>query len=90
MPIYLGITFNNQLRWLPHRKLKVKSAKGHLLLKLRHIMGKLWGVAPNMQRWLYTGVARPALTYGALVWAKACDNEWEKVELSRLKRLWLS
>ncbi len=83
---YLGITFDNQLRWLPHLKLKVKSAKGHLL-KLRNVMGKLWGVPPIMQRWLYTGVARPALTYGALVWAKACDNEWAKIELNRLNRL---
>ncbi len=83
---YLGITFDNRLRWLLHLKLKVKSAKGHLL-KLLNVMGKLWGVPPNMQRWLYTGVARPALAYGALVWAKACDNEWAKVELNRLNHL---
>ncbi len=83
---YLGITFDKQLRWLPHLKLKVKSAKGHLL-KLRNVTGKLWGVPPKMQRWLYTGVARPALTYGSLVWAKACDTEWAKTELNRLNRL---
>ena len=40
---YLGITFDNQLRWLPHLKLKIKAAKGHLL-KLRNVMGKLWGL----------------------------------------------
>ena len=59
------------------------------MLKLRNVMGKLWGVlvSPKMQRWLYTGVARPALTYGAFVWAKACDTEGAKTKLNRLNCL---
>jgi len=83
---YLGITLDTKLSWKAHLKNKLRMAKG-LLLKVRNAMGKLWGLPPKMARWMYTGIVRPALTYGALVWSKTCETEWAKKELTRLNRL---
>ncbi len=83
---YLGIILDHQLTWVPHIKNKVNVAKGHML-KLKNAMGKLWGTPPKLTRWLYTGIVRPALTYGSLVWGKACETEQIKRELNKLNRL---
>ena len=64
---YLGLLLDRKLNWQIHIKWKIKQAKG-LLLKLANSAGKLWGLSPKWMRWAYTGVVRPALTYGALVW----------------------
>ena len=71
---YLGVLLDRKLLWTPHVTKKIASAKGHLV-KLRQSMGKLWGVPPFMTRWLYTGVVRPALSYGSLVWARATEKK---------------
>ena len=83
---YLGVYIDSKLTWKQHLKNKIRSAKGHML-KLRNAMGKLWGFPPRMCRWAYTGIVRPAFTYGSLVWSGACDNKWVKKDLSRLNRL---
>ncbi len=83
---YLGVTLDAKLNWRTHLQRKIRSAKGHLL-KVKNATGKLWGFPPKMSRWLYTGIVRPALTYGAVVWASACDKRWAKKELERLNRL---
>ena len=36
-------------------------------------------------RWAYTGIVRPMITYGAIVWAKAADKY--RTKLTRLQRL---
>ena len=68
---YLGLLLDRKLNWQIHLKWKIKQAKG-LLLKLANSAGKLWGLSPKWMRWAYTGVVRPALTYGALVWTRGC------------------
>ena len=83
---YLGVTMDRQLGWKPHVKQKIQAAKGHLL-KLKNAMGKLWGAPPKLTRWLYTGIVRPALTYGALVWHGACRDAYIIRELRKLNRL---
>ncbi|XP_050680629.1 uncharacterized protein LOC126976369 [Leptidea sinapis] len=32
------------------------------------MLGKTWGLAPNIVLWLYTAVIRPMICYGAVVW----------------------
>ena len=83
---YLGITMDSKLTWSVHLKNKIRAAKGYLL-KVKNATGKLWGISPKMSRWLYTGMVRPALSYGSLVWVKACDLQWAKKDLTRLNRL---
>ena len=68
---YLGLLLDRRLTWSSHIKWKIKQAKG-LLLKLANSMGKVWGLSPKWMRWAYTGIVRPALTYGAVVWANGC------------------
>ena len=68
---YLGLLLDRQLTWSSHINWKIKQAKG-LLLKIANSMGKVWGLSPKWMRWAYTGIVRPALTYGALVWARGC------------------
>ncbi len=83
---YLGVQLDSKLTWKKHIELKVRSAKIQLH-KIRNAMGKLWGAPPNMMKWAYTGVVRPALTYGALVWAQAATSKWAQVEFTRINRL---
>jgi ribonuclease HI len=83
---YLGIQLDSKLTWRKHIEMKVRNAKIQLV-KLRNAMGKLWGAPPNMMKWAYTGVVRPALTYGALVWARAAESKWAQQEFTKLNRL---
>ena len=83
---YLGITLDHRLTWIPHVTRKIRAAKGHLL-QVVNAVGKLWGPQPRMAKWLYTGIVRPALTYGSLVWVKACTSNRVINELTRVNRL---
>jgi len=83
---YLGITLDSKLLWTMHIKLKMRKCKLHLLM-LKNAMGKLWGAPPHVTRWAYTGIVRPSLTYGCLVWVKALRGSVVQKELTRLNRL---
>ena len=83
---YLGVELDTKLAWSHHVKLKIAAAK-QKLLRLRNSMGKLWGITPLMTRWIYTGIIRPALTYGALVWARTTEAKGIQNSLTRVNRL---
>ena len=83
---YLGIWLDSKLTYSSHIKRKIRAAKGHLL-NLQNAMGRLWGTTPKMTRWLYTSVVRPALTYGAVVWAKGTRSQNFEKQLTRVNRL---
>jgi len=50
-------------------------------------MGRLWGTPPFITKWLYTGIVRPVLMYGSLVWAKVTEMAWAKKELAKINDL---
>ena len=83
---YLGVILDTKLSWKPHIKLKVKNAKA-ALAKARSSLGQLGGFQAMLSKWIYTGIVRPALTYGALVWAPGCESKWAQKELTRVNRL---
>ena len=83
---YLGILVDCRLNWHAHVRWKIGIAKS-LLMKIRNATGKLWGLPPKQGRWAYIGVVHPALTYGAIVWAKASTNPHLRRRLSSLNRL---
>jgi retron-type reverse transcriptase len=66
---YLGITLDKELNFKAHIKEKLKQAK-KLLYMLKSAFGVFWGPRPELMRWAYTAIVRPAFTFGSFVWAK--------------------
>ena len=82
---YLGLTFTSKLRWGKHIKNKINAAKGKIF-KYKGFMKANWGPPQKSMRWLYTGVIRPGITYGCLIWGKAVMNQFQD-ELRRVQGL---
>jgi hypothetical protein len=74
---YLGINLDSRLSMRPHAERVIQTAKAKLLM-VKNAMGKLWGILPHLMRWGFTGIVRPALVYGALVWAKVTKQEAQR------------
>ena len=83
---YLGITIDDQLSFRQHISNKIAEAKRKLML-LRNVFCNSWGPCPQQALWAYTGIVRPALTYGSIVWAKAAQSDYCKKKLRSLQRL---
>ena len=85
---HLGVKLNHKLNWRHHINNKITKAKRQLMC-MRQGIGGTWGPPPNMNLWLYTGIIRPALTYGASVWAKCTQSASTQMALQRVQRLGL-
>jgi hypothetical protein len=83
---YLGVTLDSKLYWNSHIMNKTKNAKKHLMLLHRGI-GSTWGTSPAITLWFYTGIVRPALTYGSAVWAKSTLAKKRIKKLNTVQRL---
>jgi hypothetical protein len=59
-------------------------------MAIRSVVGKSWGPSPECAKWSWTGVIRPALSYGAIVWSRTASQAWAKRKLQQLQRLALS
>ena len=79
---YLGVTLDSELNFNEHVEEKIKKAKAHLFLISKSI-GKLWGPSPKLTKWAFTGMVRPMLSYGAIVYCKTLENA-PKSQLDRL------
>jgi hypothetical protein len=86
---YLGITLDGKLSWRPHIENKIKKDK-RTLMAIRSTIGKSWGPSPMCARWSWTGVIRPAFTYGAVVWSRTATQAWARTKFQRLQRMCLS
>ena len=82
---HLGVWLDSKLRFTYHIKEKIKTVRS-TLVRLGSCMGKLWGVSPLLALWAWKGVARPALTYGSIVWAKITRRPGVLKSLKRLQR----
>ena len=74
--VYLGITFNSKLKWGTHIKNKLAIAKKKIF-KYKGSMKANWGPPQTSMRWLYTGVIRPGITYGSLIWGRSVMNQFQ-------------
>jgi ribonuclease HI len=83
---YLGILLDSRLDWTPHIDLKIKKAKKYLMM-LHNGIGATWGPSPAITLWLYTGIVRPFLTYGSVVWARKTSMARVVAKLTKLQRL---
>jgi hypothetical protein len=52
---------------------------------LRKGIGTTWGPTRAITLWMYTGIVRPALTYGADVWAKKACTAGNAHKLKKIK-----
>jgi hypothetical protein len=83
---YLGVTLDSKLTFKPHIDSKFKAAKKPLQFMTR-IAGKFWGPSPKLTHWVYTGIVRPAFTYGSFVWANKTTTNFFKDSAQKLQRL---
>lgn len=83
--VYLGITLDSRLNWAPHIKHKIQKAKA-LLMKLANLIHSYWGPKPKLLRWAYTGMVRPIVTYGAMIWGHESDTPQLTSLLRKLNR----
>jgi hypothetical protein len=85
---YLGVLIDSKLSWKPHIEEKIKKAK-EALFAARSTIGKIWGPSPKYAKWAYTSIVRPALTYGYIVWSRACEKQHIKHKLQTVQQLGL-
>jgi len=69
---YLGLHFTEKLEWQTHLNIVTAKAKQRMC-NLTNSLGKTWGPAPLLTRWLYTAIIRPQLTYAAHIWASSIN-----------------
>jgi hypothetical protein len=83
---YLGVTIDSRLSWTPHINYIAKTAKRHLMM-LHRGLGTTWGPTTAITLWLYTGIVRPAMTYGCMVWARQANKATDIFKLIKVQRL---
>ena len=64
---YLGVTLDSKLHWNKHIEEKLTKTKKYLG-QIASMTRNNWGPKPKLMRWAYTGIVRPMLCYGAMIW----------------------
>ena len=83
---YLGVHLDKKLHWQAHILDKLTKAKRHLYA-IASVISKTWGPRPQLIKWAFTGIIRPALTYASLNWAHEVTNRKIITGLLRLDRM---
>jgi hypothetical protein len=83
---YLGVTLDRTLQWTSHIFEKLKKAKRQLFM-YKLLVGQHFGPQPQYMRWMYMGIVRPSLSYGAVVWWHAANSEQILGILTQLSRI---
>ena len=83
---YLGVHLDSKLTWSYHINQKINKAKRAIML-VKNAIGKIWGPSPKALKWAYDGIILPALSYGATVWSRVCQNGGIMKKLTTLNRL---
>ena len=83
---YLGVTIDDRLTFKKHIYNRICAAKRKLMI-LRRVLDNVWGPKPSICKWAYTGIVRPAFTYGSIVWAGAANSAKNQKLLKSLQRL---
>ena len=65
---YLGVILDDRLTWAPHWQEKIPTNLNYLRV-LANKMKQLHGPKPRLMKWVYTGIIRPRLAYGSMIWS---------------------
>ena len=60
--------------------------KKHIMM-IRNGIGSMWGPKSATMAWAYNGIVIPSLTYGSIIWSRACTDGQIIQKLSRINRL---
>ena len=85
----LGVIFDTKLSWIPHLNQKIDKCKA-ILMKIKPILNRHWSPNPIYNRWIYTSVIIPILTYGSVIWERVSENKNIQKKLEKLQRLGLT
>lgn len=83
---YLGIHFNNKLRFDKHIELTANKAMS-LINMLRRAARMHWGLGHSALKTIYNGAILPMITYGAPVWEDALRKQKNLNKLKRVQRI---
>ena len=83
---YLGIILDKKLNWNAHLDYAVSKATT-AIWACNNLLGKTWGLKPQLALWSYTTIARPRITYAALVWWPKVEVMAAQAKLNKLQRL---
>ena len=83
---YLGVILDDKLVWNVNFKERITRAK-RVLFQYKQVVGREFGPDPKYMRWMYTGIVRPALTYGSIVWWRIASGKGPMEKLTKVNRL---
>ena len=82
---YLGVYLDKGLLWKDHINIKLKKAKKRLF-QIVKVCRATWGLPPSAVLYYYQCCIVPLLTWGCLVWARACRYKTVQNELKKFQR----
>ena len=85
----MGIYLDHRLKGTYHLNERIKKARG-LFFKIKNAIGTYWGPSPWALRWAINGIILPMLSYGSMIWSRACETKTAQKQLRRLHRLMIS
>lgn len=83
---YLGIIIDSKLTWKEHLSSKIKKAN-NTLWACKRAFSNTWGLKPKIHHWIYTGIVRPMITYGAIIWWPVTKTAKSRALLDSVQRL---
>ena len=85
--VYLGLTITEYLDWDKHIEQKLAACK-RKLFAFKRLIKPNWGPPQKAMKWVYTGIVRPSLTYGSLIWGRKVEKNLKiKTELQKMQAL---
>lgn len=82
---FLGIILDSKLNWKLNVDERIKKAY-NALYACNKVIGKKWGLRPDMIYWIYQTVVIPVLTYGSLVWWPVVKKKYMITKLQKVQR----
>ena len=81
----LGVTLDSKLTWKPHITRITRKATT-ALMQCRQIVGKTWGIAPSMMKWIYS-CDMPTMSNACVSWAGGLNKKYLVKKLTKVQRL---